>query len=343
MNPKKQCHCSYLLSGLLPQIGLHLLCVGLVLGPMDVLAQAPSTSQGFFDRAFSLDLRKEPERPRNYILPPLISFVLPGFDQWAEGQQEAGFTYSSLGVTGLVVGSSAWYRFNNRGVRGATEIEISDRDNEVRQYLLGVQLYSAAGSLSAYHSFRSAVRTRQAQGQFAFLSQEESVDEILKSPFRFSYLRRPTTYYPLLLGTAAVGVIWAGHKSLFTRNQFNFADAFYSGSFSYLAGTHEEALFRGWMMPVLMESWKSPLWSNTATAAVFAAAHYSQSNKVPVFQFVAGWYLGYLTQKNNWTLSEAIFVHTWWDVIIFSGLYFVEARARPESAILNLPPITFSF
>ena len=62
-------------------------------------------------------------------------------------------------------------------------------------------------------------------------------------------------------------------------------------------------------------------WANLTQAAIFGAAHVSEDNPFPVFQTLAGYYFGYLAQRNNWSLQEAIFVHTWWDVIIFAGSF----------------------
>ena len=70
-------------------------------------------------------------------------------------------------------------------------------------------------------------------------------------------------------------------------------------------------------MPMAMEWTDSEFLSNSMTATVFAAVHYSSANKIPWPQFAMGWYLGWVAQRNDWTLSESIFIHTWWDVIIF--------------------------
>src|SRR5690606_36713047 len=88
---------------------------------------------------------------------------------------------------------------------------------------------------------------------------------------------------------------------------------------SYNAGVGEEALFRGWMMPVWQETFHSKFWSNTITALIFAAGHISDELPVPWPQFAIGYYLGHLTQKNYWTLSESVFIHSWSYVIILAS------------------------
>jgi membrane protease YdiL (CAAX protease family) len=223
------------------------------------------------------------------------------------------------------------------------EMDISSRDNEIRQYFLGGQIYMAAGSFSAYHGFRSAVRAHKEEGKFKFLTHEEKVDDILRAPFEFDFLSRKTTYIPLLIASGFMVLSSSSYSQIFKGNSFNFSDAFYGSAYSYLAGTHEEAMYRGWLMPVFMESWDSPFWSNATTSALFAAAHISDDNPVPWPQLLMGWYLGWMTQRNQWSLKEAVFLHTWWDVVIITGSYFIEARQDKERAVLRLPVMTLSF
>ncbi len=312
--------------------------------PLGAWGSASQNQSNFFSRAFSLELPREPERPRNYIIPPIMSAIFPGFDQWFEGQWEGASLYSGVALGGLVLQSSARRVMWEDLSQSHWEDDIFSRNSHVRQFLLGSQIYMAAGSFSAYHSFRSAVRSRQAQGQFAFLAEEETVDELLLAPFRFGYLRRSTTWIPLVVAGGLVALNFSDYPQLFSGNGFGPSDVFYGGAYSYLAGTHEEALFRGWMMPVLMQSWNSPFWSNTVTSAAFALAHLgSVGLDVPWPQFIAGWYLGYLTQKNNWTLGESVFVHTWWDVIVITAAFAIEARDKSREVKVNLPLLNFSY
>lgn len=271
------------------------------------------------------------------MLPALVSFLLPGFDQWVEGQYGPAAFYTGTATAGMFIAANALDE--NGEIIGSG---ISERNNNFRQYQLGSQLYMAAGSFSAYASFRSAVRSRQAYGQFSFLNKEETTDELLASPFYFSNMIKPTTFLPLLLLTGLVAVeLGQGSDSTFQTNGYNGSDFAYGAGFSYLAGTNEEALFRGWLMPVTMQWFKSPFWSNMSTSLLFAAAHISPQNRVPWPQFVLGAYLGWVTQRNKWTLQESIFIHTWWDVIAFAAVYMDESRR--DQAQIQVPLINASF
>ncbi len=267
-----------------------------------------------------------------------MSVLLPGFDQWWENQNTQALLYSGSAIFGLGLAANAYAALENTPTS-----DLTSRDDRVRSYMLGNQIYMSAGSFSAYHSFRSAVRTRQPLGQFGFLKKEETTDELLLAPFRFSFVKRPTTYIPII-GVALLAGLQLSNQTngAFENNGFNVSDAGFAGGFSYLAGTHEEALFRGYLMPVTMEAWGSEFWSNTATALIFSLAHISGDNPVPWPQFTLGWYLGYLTQKNDWTLAESIFVHTWWDVVAFTATYLDESK-DPRYKTYYLPVATIPF
>lgn len=303
------------------------------------LARAPSIGDV---PVFSFDLPKDPSRPRNVVWPQLASILVPGLDQWWEGQTKAAAVYTGTAIGGLWIATNAAERLRRGDSFQLDEVDLDNRNDDVRLATLGLQIYSAAGSLSAYSSFRSAVRTRKELGEYTFLTSEETTDELLLAPFEFSFAKRPTTWIPLAIAGAAVAVELSGKGNAFRGNSFRGSDVAFGSAFSFLAGTHEEALFRGWMMPVLMESWNSEFWSNTATAAVFAAAHLSAGNTLPWPQFVLGWYFGYQTQTNGWSLKEAIFVHTWWDVLIFTGA-FLSASRDDRNAQLFVPLLNVTY
>ena len=286
---------------------------------------------------FSTDLHKHFEKKRNYLWLPLASFVMPGFDQWWENQNGPAITYTTAAVAGLALQSAS--------VAGSDNLSSSldSRDDRARGAMLGSQIYMAAGSFSAYSSFRTAVKSRKQYGQFAFITHDETTDDLLLAPFDIHMITRPTTYIPLGIGLAIAALTLSGNGSAFEHNGFSGRDAGFAGGFSYLAGTNEEALFRGTMMPGFMQVMDSPFWSNTTTALVFGAAHISGDNPVPWPQFALGWYLGYLSQHNEWTLRESIFVHAWWDVLAFTSSYLYDSRDPRYKSAIVMPLATIPF
>lgn len=303
----------------------------------------------------------DPTKPRSDIACPLVSFLLPGACQWWQGQPVAGTLYTSVAVAGYAYARSI-SRANDlverqkadeerRKENGEDEPEngFNQKDPALRKTNLGLQVAQWSGGMSLYHGFRTAVRTRQPLGQYEFLTHEETPFDLMAAPFDFRYLARTSTLVPLGIGTVLALVQY--HSPVpdsLDRDKFTSEDGFYAGAYSYNAGTHEEAMFRGWLMPVLREWWGSDFWANTAQAGIFAAAHLN-TVQVPIAQGLLGWHLGYVTQKNGWQLGESIFIHAWWDVLAFATLFhYKQTEPDAEKAakihpVLWLPPFQTQF
>jgi len=292
--------------------------------------------------------------PRSDIWAPALSLILPGFEQWRQEEYGAAAAYTGIWLGGGLLASSAEKAIKARDVpeEGAKKTGIDSRDDTERRYMLGGQLSDAAGSYSALHAFRGAADSRREDGQYEFLRKKVTVQDTVLAPFDFRYLARPTTYIPLgLMGAVAVASVRLdveGYQKVALRG----SDYAFGGAFSHLAGTHEEALFRGWMMPLMREYVGGDVMSNASQSLLFALAHLG-SNSIPIPQLLLGYHLGYVTQRNGWSLGEAAFIHTWWDVFNFLALYSrreVDRNASQRAGrtvlktpALNLPPISLVF
>lgn len=323
-------------------------------GPSDTSEVAqnilPSKESSFSsDSIYSL--RENFHVPRSFVFPQLASFLLPGFDQYWEGQTDSALAYSGLATAAIIFGSS--FSDEIRDIEDSAGFETLTKEEQEsilthsephRKASLSNSLYMASGSFSAYHAFRTAVRSQKPYGKFQFLTKEESAKDLLLAPFQFSYLKRPSTYIPLGIISGIFLLTSNSEIENYEKKSITSSDAFYGSSFSYLAGTHEEALFRGWVMPSFRESTGSDLWSNLITSTIFAMAHLNTVSR-PIPQLVLGWHLGNVSQKNNWTLSESIFIHTWWDVLAFINVY--QFRYKKDNNVsqlpLMLPPLKFVF
>lgn len=323
---------------------------------------------------------RDPERRRSDVFVPLMSFVLPmrfglpaGLDQWWEGQYGSAAVYTGVSLLGIGYAVNVANR-NSLTLGGKTQEEEEgegspapdDSDDEttidsknitVRKVTLGLLAHQGAAGISSYHAFRTAVRTRQRHGEYAFLKYEETPGDILMAPFRVSYLTRASTYVPLLIGAGLMGLILNSDPGdELVRSAFTPADGVFTSAFSYNAGTHEEAVFRGWMQPAMYEAWGSPFWANATQSVLFAAAHLS-SNSMPLPQLLLGYHLGNVTMDDGWRVGEAVFIHVWWDVLAFTGVYHYKQKdkepkadgtnwmqvASPKPLTLWLPPLHFTF
>jgi membrane protease YdiL (CAAX protease family) len=273
---------------------------------------------------------------------PLISFLFPGTGQIITGQYEYGVVYSTIAISGLVVSTSEAAR-----IRHITDDKdtVTTKNNSLRKYQLGLQTYQTMGGFSLFQSFRTSVKIRQESGgQYVFIKNEETPLDIASAPFKLSFLQKTSTWIPISLGVALN--LWILHHpdKGWGRTALTANDAGFAAAFSWNAGTHEEAVFRGWMMPVFRENWMNDHWSNLAQASTFAAAHLS-TNDFPIIQFFLGLHLGCVTQSNGWSIGESVFIHTWWDIIAFLGAYQLK-KDNPDHAPpakLMLPPLTLSF
>lgn len=342
-----------------------LLAAALGLQPLGGLAHAQESTTGKTGSNEMFRPGSDPERPRSDVACPLVSFAvgvmgLAGVCQWWQGQPVAGFAYASVSLAGLAYArristandlKEKQKEDEERRKENGEEEDagFNQKDPAFRKSSLGLQTTQWSAGMSLYHGFRTAVRTRQPGGQYEFLTHEETPFELMAAPFDFRYLARQSTWVPLTIGTVLALVQYHSPvPEALDRDRFTGEDGFYAGAFSYNAGTHEEAMFRGWLMPVLREWWGTDFWANTAQAGIFAVAHIN-TVALPLPQGLLGWHLGYVTQKNGWQLGESIFIHTWWDVLAFATLFHYKqaepdpAKAAKINPVLWLPPLHYTF
>ena len=269
------------------------------------------------------EFRPSDTRPRSTVWPALASYFLPGFDQYWEGQTKYALSYSAVGAGGIALMSEHKVR-NYKATK--SWLETSQDNPNVGYQLLGVKLYDTAGSLSAYHSFKTAVRTRK--HEFAFIEKEESVQDLLRAPIRFSELTKPTVFIPLGVLAGLSLLAPKGKKGENGNHATGLDRAVWTSGLSYGAGVGEEALFRGWVMPNLHAATQSPWGSNVIQGVLFGALHYSEANPIPIAQTLLGVYFGWRTQTTGYSLQESIFIHFWWDAIVFARSYFYVQDAQ---------------
>ncbi len=286
-----------------------------------------------FHSSFENHYLTDPDRPRSGWL-PMLSFLLPGLDQAIQGQYISAATYASYGLFGFSLIKAAQDKSKNPG-----QADITSRDNYKRQLLLGSQMYELAGAMSAYQSYRSIINVYREHGVgYMFIKADETSLDLLAAPFDFRFLARSTTWAPL---AALIGGILLAPKDKASANYINGTDIGYLSAFSIQAGVAEESVFRGAFLPSMREWWGSDLWSNTAQATVFAALHISSQNPVPLPQFALGWYFGWLTQHNNYSIRENIFIHVWWDIIAFTSTYLGQTNSDRRNIYVPVIDATF--
>jgi membrane protease YdiL (CAAX protease family) len=260
-----------------------------------------------------------------------------------EGQQAYGLTYLGAGLAGRSYAGYILGRYqesfsgpDDDFERDAFEANPNTYEKKIR---LGEQIAMSAGSISAYHAYRSAVETYQ-DGRYRFLGEPESPTDIMLAPFRFDFMTKTSTLAPVLI---AAGIHLLAITQDFDSEELEDYEkvpldgdgVFYSGAYSYFAGTNEEALFRGWLLPEMYVAFGSEFWAKVANAALFGAAHLGNIS-TPLPQLLFGYYLSDLTIENNWKISEAVFIHTWWNVFAFLTVHQIRKKEDAQAVFAPL-------
>jgi membrane protease YdiL (CAAX protease family) len=284
-------------------------------------------------------IRKHPHFKSDLWL-PLGSAFLPGFGQYFQGDW-TGAVYTGTAVAGFLLVLQG----TSEIISDLGEDALKDDPNSLlfseswsyRKIVLGSLAAQGSGFLSAYSAFRISVpRFQQEDGRYLFLGRRESVPELMASPFRFDHLLKPSTAIPLGLLAGGVGYLVNYERSHHRGARWTLSgdDFLFTGAEAWNAGVTEEAAFRGWIYPLAYQYlWQNFWLANGAQALLFGAAHFdSENNPIPWPQAVLGFYFGWLVKKNGWTLSESIFMHAWWDMILFAGEVATSYRADDPAA-----------
>jgi hypothetical protein len=327
------------------RIGLHLLTVhlpALVAGlavATPVAAQGAPPVGGADAAAAPADTVKAiidtmPQRPRKgaQFAIPLASISLPGLGQYLHGTWGTGIAYTASAAGAL--GVALWVEAD------AATSDAWPRQGRDQFAYEAAHAYQSIAFLSAWDAFHQAVPGLQMEGKYEFLPRRESLGDLLTAPFEPEFLRRPTTWAHLAYTGLVAALVVGGREPGVDYEPFQLEDAVFATSLSYNAGVSEEALFRGWIFPLLHQNVGQRFWlSNTLQAGIFGLLHLDQAG--PYTLMITGWafYEGWVTRRNNWSIRESIFHHFWYDVVISVTEMLVEER-RPVIRI-TLPTIRF--
>jgi hypothetical protein len=254
------------------------------------------------------------------LLIPVASFVLPGLGQYIHGAPATGAVYTGVALGGLALTT----------VGDAWEDTWEDAPRRGRDQLAdqGLHLMLTAGMISGWDAFHRAMPALQAQGRYQFIDRRESVGDLLSAPFDPSFLRRWTTWVDLAQTAVITALVLSERKSGSQYHAYRGRDALYATSLSMNAAAGEEALFRGYLLPMLYENTGGHFWvANGAQATLFGAGHIADAELAGV-AFIAAWGLweGWVTKRNDWSIRESIFHHFWYDVAIVTASLIVQEK-----------------
>lgn len=267
-----------------------------------------------------------------FVIPFGSMVLVPGLGQYIDGAFLAGAAYTGAAVAGLKVASAvaSGEVFYDDGLPRAGRGQLSFE---------AIHVHVTARFLSSWDAFHRAVPALQQEGKYEFLTTRESLGDLMTAPFDPEFLGRKTTWVSLAYTGLVAGLVVAGRDPGFEYEPFRPSDAAFAGALSYNAAMGEEAVFRGWLLPMLHQKTGRRFWlANALQAGIFAAGHDDAGAFVAAIAAIA-LYDGWVTRRNDWSIRESTFHHFWYDVAdVTATLLADERQGRIQ---LTFPTIRF--
>jgi membrane protease YdiL (CAAX protease family) len=263
---------------------------------------------------------------------PLASLFLPGIGQVRRNATTAAAAFSGAAVAGYALYATA-------GSSGRNGAELP-REASGQQALLGLLLYQGSGEVSAYDAFHSALPALHHEGKYRFTTSHASTLSLLTAPFDPTFLARWTTWVDLAFTGAVAALVLRDRKPDQRYDPYIFRDAVFGTGVSLSAGIGEEAVFRGWLLPLLHQNTGERFWlANGIQAAAFGGLHVGAAGDYAVLIGAFALYQGWLTRRNGWSVRESVFQHFWYDAIVIAAELLTDPR--PRTMVIRLPTIRF--
>jgi membrane protease YdiL (CAAX protease family) len=233
---------------------------------------------------------------------------------------------AGVAFTGTAVAGYALFLSGDQDAATATDLP---RTPAGQRAFIGAGLATTAGALSAYDSFHRSLAALQGQGKYRFVTSHDPPGSLLLAPFDVRMLKRWTTWVDLAY-TGAVTLILVSTETAPGKQYLPFRtrDGAFVTALSYDAGVGEEALFRGWLYPVLHQNLGGRVWlSNGLQAAIFGGLHVPQAKSFALVIATWAFYEGWLTRRNGWSVRESVFHHFWYDVAVGAATLATQEQA----------------
>lgn len=254
---------------------------------------------------------------------PFASIAVPGLGQYLQGGTMGGLGHTGTAVLAAVVATG--------GSPDPFPVSVSGFPRGADEQLRHQAAYVAVttGMLSAWDSFQRSVPLLQAEGKYGFLPEDRASHlDLLAAPFDLRHLGRWTTWVHLGYTAAVAGLILDRRRSDIAYAPFRGHDAAFVTSLSMNAAVGEEALFRGWLLPVFTQSTGSFWGANALQAGLFGLGHVDAAEEFAAAIGAWALYEGWLTRRNDWSLGESIFHHFWYDVAVLAATLLRDERAH---------------
>jgi len=257
---------------------------------------------------------------------PFGSFFVPGLGQYLHHAVWPGLAYSGTAVAGYAVST-----------RGDATLTVP-RDPEDQLAFEGLHVAATAGMLSAWDAFHRAMPSLRQADKYDFFEPDEDLGDLFTAPLDFRFLGRWTTLADLAFTAGVTTWILMEGPDDRTFRPFHAHDAAFATGLSLNAAVGEEALFRGWLLPMLTQKLGGSFWvANFIQSALFGAGH-PQADAFALVIGVSAFYSGWQVRRNDWSIREVIFQHFWYDVAVVTATLL-----RDDRHVVTILPITLRF
>jgi len=280
------------------------------------------------DRPTVIEIDSTKPRQGSEVRIPLGSAVLPGLGQYLLHAPKTGLAYTTLGVGGAVLGTAL----------NATEELDMPRSWRGQLADHGWAISTSAGFLSGWDAFHRELPKLHGQGKYMFLGKRESVGQLLSAPFDPRFLGRWTTWVDIVQTATIATLVLRDRDATKPHYPFLGRDAEYAGFIALNAAAGEEALFRGYLLPMLYQKTGRKFWlANATQAATFGALHLPGASWFAAE--IGAWALweGWLVRRNDWSIRESVFHHFWYDAVIITAV----ALSQERTMRITFPTIQF--
>ena len=247
------------------------------------------------------------------------SLLLPGVGQALNGDVAAGAAHGTLY---LVLANQYRQRIDHPDYIPFDEREDEATDSlRINRTTAIADGYGSAALNLAFYSAFGAYRDARAQpanaAGYTTPPPEESLAELALSPFRWEFLRRPTTVAPLLVPLYLVLAPAGPDRLVYAPDSSISRDELRGRFFARhgMVAVGEEAFFRGFLNNGLSDSLGRG-WGLAASSALFGLGHTgSGAQATAVGAALFGAYLGWLQQENDYAIGQGVAIHFWWNFL----------------------------
>ena len=248
----------------------------------------------------------------------IASAIVPGLGQASNGNY--GEAALHFGLFAVSVYGVVHYKDKSDYLNADKRYDEGNNREFINQTTLRFDYASRLATDLALYSGYAAYRDARRHDNFGFRTPvpSESLGDLAKAPFSFNYLSRPTTYIPLAIEAAvlyyykdskdAYGIYRANDVSERDLHVFNLTA-------NEMTAVGEEAFFRGFLNNEFSHRYGDG-WGVVASSTIFGLAHTGRGQTANALQATAaGFYFGWVHQKNGYQAGEGVALHYWFNVL----------------------------